>query len=90
MLALVYCRYASHELITVKPIKQDFNPHKMYDKLTTGNSTLLIFCFYKTLNALYLIRDSQRWAQITLYQKRNATKRNDLFNQQKRTAKCAI
>ena len=32
----------------------------------------------------------RRWAQITLYQKRNATKRNDLFNQQKRSATSAI
>ena len=30
------------------------------------------------------------WGQITLYQKRNATKRNNVFNQQKRSAKCPI
>ena len=34
---------------------------------------------YKTNYFHFMIL--QRWAQITLYQKRNATKRNDLFNQ---------
>ena len=36
------------------------------------------------------IGNYQRWAQIKLYQKRNATKRNNIFNLQKRSAKCAI
>ena len=29
----------------------------------------------------YTVSKDRRWAEITLYQKRNATKRNDLFNQ---------
>ena len=25
----------------------------MYDKLTTGNSTLIVFCFYNTVSTLF-------------------------------------
>ena len=54
------------------------------EKLTF--SEIRMFAQYSLTYPIYM----QRWAQITLYQKRNATKRNDLFNQQKRSAKCAI
>ena len=32
-------------------------------------------------NEVHSVINNQRWAQVTLYQKRNTTKRNDLFNQ---------
>ena len=53
MLVLVYCRYGSRELITVKPIKQTLTLYKMYDKLSSG-STLILFCFYNIVGALFL------------------------------------
>ena len=56
MLALVYCRYGSHELIADNCEANQaglLTLNKMYDELTTGNSTLIVFCFYNTVRTLF-------------------------------------
>ena len=71
--------------ITSQVKSRDQSQAKMFQNVRRTCRNKYVDELEQKLNDRFLppvpVPSSQRWAQITLYQKRYATKRNDLFNQ---------